>query len=388
MNDVETPLMGALRTCWPGTELVQRQTSAELTWAYLPDRARARMLVPVHGPAAARCVRRASAATGPLEDATRTLASVAIRLSGGRILRDRVGVVVGAGPSLRDHLTGVLGEPVTFSLAVGSERVNRKPVLQVLDRRSRCLAFAKLGDSAQARTDVTAEAAHLRGLGGLPWHRLRVPELLDFSSWGDVPVLLVSSLPTGPDHRVRGREDLLRAAMRELAVHHATDPGPLPDLPWWRRQQTAVRTRTRGGHRVRLEACLDGVAERSGARSWSGGSWHGDWAPWNMAYAGGRVSLWDWERFETGVPLGLDGLHHAVSCAVAQRGFTVAAILEGLRRRRGAGDDAGLLALTYLLAVAVRYLSLSDAVLGATISGRGEVVLETLELLLDLAPDR
>lgn len=388
MNDVETPLVRALRTCWPGAELVQRQTSAELTWAYLPDRGRARMLVPVHGPAAARSVRRASAATGPLEDATRTLASAAIRLSGGRILRDRVGVVLGEGSSLRDHLAGVLGEPVTFALAVGSERVNRKPVVQVLDRRSRCLAFAKLGDSEQARTDVTAEAAHLRTLSGLTWHHLHVPRLLDFSAWGGVPVLLVSSLPTGPDRHVRGREGLLRAAMRELAAHHATDPGPLCELPWWGRQQAVVRSRTRGAHRARLEACLDGVAERSAARSWSGGSWHGDWAPWNMAYAGGRVSLWDWERFETGVPLGLDGLHHAVSQTVARRGFTVAALLEGLRRRTAAGDDAGLLALTYLLAVGVRYLSLSDAVLGAAVSGRGEVVLETLELLLDLTPDR
>jgi hypothetical protein len=388
VSEVETPLVGALRTCWPGAELVPRQTSAELTWAYLPDREHARMLVPVHGPAAARSVRRASSATGSLEGATRTLASAAIRLSGGRILRDRVGVVAGQGVSLLDHLAGVLGEPVGFALAVGSERVNRKPVLQVLDRRSRCVAFAKLGDSAQARLDVAGEATHLRALGGLSWQHLAVPRLLDFSAWGEVPVLLVSPLPTGPDPRVLARGRLLREAMTELAAHHATEPDRLTELPWWQRQEVLVRTRTHGAHRVRLQACLARVAQRSGPRSWSGGSWHGDWSPWNMAYAEGRVSLWDWERFETGVPLGLDAVHHEVSRVVARNGFTVPSLLAGLRPRTDVGEDAGLLALAYLLAIAVRYLSLADALLGAAVRGRGEVVLETLELLLDLGPDR
>jgi hypothetical protein len=40
------------------------------------------------------------------------------------------------------------------------------------------------------------------------------------------------------------------------------------------------------------------------------GAWHGDWAPWNIRRMGADVQAWDWERFATGVPFGLDAVHH------------------------------------------------------------------------------
>ena len=68
------------------------------------------------------------------------------------------------------------------------------------------------------------------------------------------------------------------------------------------------------------------------ARRWTGsvapppngplplGAWHGDWTPWNMSRRRGRLQLWDWERFETGVPLGLDRCHYGVNAVVRRDG--------------------------------------------------------------------
>ena len=39
------------------------------------------------------------------------------------------------------------------------------------------------------------------------------------------------------------------------------------------------------------------------------GRWHGDWSPWNMGRAGGRMQVWDWEQSAVGVPLGFDAVH-------------------------------------------------------------------------------
>ena len=58
------------------------------------------------------------------------------------------------------------------------------------------------------------------------------------------------------------------------------------------------------------------------------GSWHGDWTPWNMAFSGGRVLVWDWERFENGVPVGFDAVHYQLQGAVTRNGAEAQAAAE------------------------------------------------------------
>jgi hypothetical protein len=54
------------------------------------------------------------------------------------------------------------------------------------------------------------------------------------------------------------------------------------------------------------------------------GCWHGDLNPGNLSDAGTRLQVWDWERFETGVPVGLDLLHHDLQRDVTVRGHAPA----------------------------------------------------------------
>jgi hypothetical protein len=39
------------------------------------------------------------------------------------------------------------------------------------------------------------------------------------------------------------------------------------------------------------------------------GAWHGDFGPWNAAWGTDALEVWDWERFDPDVPVGLDAAH-------------------------------------------------------------------------------
>lgn len=327
------------------------------------------MLVPVLPPAAAaRAVCRFSAASSPRDVGTRLAAAALTWATGAALLRDRVVIdesVLSAGESMREHLSGVLGEPVSFSLAIGPPRVNRKPVLQVFDRRGRSLAFAKVGDSPQARSDVRDEGAHLGRLAEHSFHTLVVPTVLDISVWNGMDVLVMSALPAGP-RQAWGREVTPSTAMAELVEAYPGASLALVDQPWLRRQQEAVAAMTgrqdpgTAGLVGELDRCVRAVVQRYGDRLVTVGAWHGDWTPWNMARRRNRVLLWDWERFETDVPAGLDAWHYRVNVTTRRLGMSPAHVLDGVTAR---GHDP-MVADLYLLAITCRYLSLLGAARG------------------------
>ena len=141
---------------------IARPGPEQLTFGLAPNAQSPRLLVPlVPKRAAGNALRRFSTATPLREAAFRALVSKAVSLMPGRVLRDQISIESGR-TGLADHLSDVLGEQVTLSLGIGNARVNRKPVLQVFDRRGNTVAFAKIGDSDVGRQDVKAEGRALR----------------------------------------------------------------------------------------------------------------------------------------------------------------------------------------------------------------------------------
>jgi hypothetical protein len=95
------------------------------------------------------------------------------------------------------------------------------------------------------------------------------------------------------------------------------------------------------------------------------GAWHGDWAPWNMAWVDGRVLVWDLERFADGVPVGFDLVHHDLQtrildpqrdtgAIVAERLDTAAGLLAPLGVRP---EAAALVVAAYLLEIGGRWVA-------------------------------
>ncbi len=338
-----------------------------------------RLLVPTGSRrAAARSLRRFSASASGRDAVTRLGAAGVSGLLGATALPHRIVVRRASGDSLVAHLGELLGRPVQVSVGVGNARVNRKPVLQVFDQRGRVLGFAKVGDSDQARADVADEARGLREVSARTWQHLEVPRVLHESSWRGLSVLVISALRAGPTQALRDPWLRPEAAMEELSRAFEEPSGPLADLAWWAAQRATLEGLADPDLRARALACHAALEERAAGREWRVGAWHGDWTPWNMATLRNRVRVWDWERFETGVPFGLDGVHHTLNTHTREHGASPASLHAALGRPEVAGDP--VLADLYLLAIGVRYLALAETDRGEHISARG---LTTLDVLAD-----
>ncbi|SDJ52200.1 hypothetical protein SAMN05421874_10284 [Nonomuraea maritima] len=163
--------------------------------------------------------------------------------------------------SIATYLSEVFERPVETVLHIRpARRANRKPVLEARSEGRR-LAFVKIGDTPRVRELLATEAAALRRLAGLSLDVVATPSVLHHGEWRGLSVLVLSPLPVC---RRRVPRPLLLDAIREIAAT--------------------------GGDRP---------------------AWHGDFAPWNMCPSpDGRVLVWDWERYETGVPYGFDAVHH------------------------------------------------------------------------------
>jgi hypothetical protein len=176
----------------------------------------------------------------------------------------------------------VLGLPIRAVLHVRpARRANRKPVLEAHGPTG-LVGFVKIGDSARTAALVRNEARALRLLADVPLKTVVAPTLLHHGSWRGLEVLAVSPLPVPGRRRRTARfaGETVRAAVQEIA-------GLCPDAPH---------------------------------------AWHGDLTPWNAAPApDGRLLVWDWERFATGVPFGFDAVHLYLHRALRRMCPTVAA---------------------------------------------------------------
>ncbi|HLU72582.1 MAG TPA: hypothetical protein VKZ82_10385 [Nonomuraea sp.] len=215
--------------------------------------------------------------------------------------------------SIAEHLTEVFGTPVETVLHVRpARRANRKPVLEAYSGGD-LLAYVKIGDTARTRALVANEAAALDRLAGQPLKTVVPPSVLHHGSWRGLGVLALSPLPAR-----RGRV-----------------PAPL------------------------LARAVEEIAATGGA---AGHAWHGDLSPWNVAPAGdGRLLVWDWERYEVGVPYGFDALHHLFQRALRRMKPATAArscLARSVRTLAPLGLSAAQArqtALRYLIALADRH---------------------------------
>ncbi|MEO3812112.1 hypothetical protein ABGB17_24210 [Sphaerisporangium sp. B11E5] len=180
--------------------------------------------------------------------------------------------------TIEGHLGEVFGRRVRVVTYVRpARRANRKPVLAAFGTEGDLLAFVKVGHTECSRALVRHESTTLTMLATAPLRTVVAPTVLYHGLWRDMDVLALAPLPVT---RARVRPAVLARAAEEIARLPAGDA-----------------------------FC-----------------WHGDFAPWNMAAAAdGRLLVWDWERFGTGVPLGFDALHHFFQRALRRMPPRVAA---------------------------------------------------------------
>ena len=354
----------------------------------LPNAQSPRILVPADNPvAASRAMLRFSASLSVPDTVKRLGVSALLRARADAAFPDRIAVQERAG-SLRRHLGEVFGEPVDFSLGLGTARANRKPVLQVFDARGRNLAFVKIGGTSVTEALVRAEAASLRRLGEVELPRMfEVPRLLHLGRWEGASLVAMTTLQTSFRQRPSRQYFVPVEAMALLHGAFAEGARPLVEMPLWESTAAAQASLAPSAARDQLGEALDALGHAAGDRPLPMGAWHGDWTPWNMSRRRGRLQLWDWERFETGVPLGLDRCHYAVNAVCRRDGVSLASVMRGLDLA-GIDHDLAtedhLVGAAYLAAITGRYLVGAESELGDVIADRSLVMLDALRAWLGL----
>lgn len=337
---------------WPGLN----GSGPLVPMTVVPNPRAPRLLVPLRPRrAAAEAVRRYTAQQGPRGRLAGLALAAGIR-AGVHARWRPVRSQAPRGESISDHLAGVFGMPVVATLALTHKRPNRKPVLQVFDTAGRCLGFAKVGVGPLAAQLVDGEAAGIAAVAraGLP--HVEVPALMHHGRWQDLPVLVTAPLPMR--RAPRPDDEVLVAAMREVSM---LADGAMADY------LTAIRGRAAalGARGEQWTAVLDDVVATRCTDTVPVGAWHGDFTEWNCARNGGRLMVWDWERFTAPAPQGFDRLHFVLNNRVrADRELFRAAAEELvaeaphlLAHWRMTDDDARTVALLYLLDIALRYLA-------------------------------
>jgi hypothetical protein len=363
-----------------------RPGPAVADYVVVPDANRPRLLVPsVSRRVAAAAVRRYAEPQSRVARLKRDAVVAALRTgASGVLLRDRIRVTGPVAETIDGYLMEALGRELAVSIHIGPARANRKPVLQLISPDGETFGFVKIGTGALTQRLVRDETHALTALGTSALTRLTVPAVLHAGQWRGLQVLVQSALPVWlPRAPLTGRR--LVAAMLDVAGCCGYSTGALAGSAYWtelRGRLAAVADRADG---TALAAAAEKIAGHAGTTPLRYGSWHGDWAPWNMANLADALLVWDWERFAQGVPLGFDAVHHDLQRRIQHSGDAAAAV-EATVRAAGellapfgvAGPARELTALLYLVDLAVRYLTDRQAEAGARLGVLGTWLLPVL----------
>ncbi|TDU87111.1 hypothetical protein EV138_0628 [Kribbella voronezhensis] len=373
---------------WPGHDVAlvtnRRRDRSARELIFVPSQASPRLLVPAGRPAAAASgLRRFSRALSSKERAVRLVGSYALRAGAEGLLADRIRMTPRAvgEASIEQHLSEVLGTAVVVGLGVGSLRANQKPILQVFDRRGRCVAYVKVGDSELTAGLVRQEGAALAGLAKQDWRLLEIPALLHLGDWQGLELLVISALDTAV--RPAGGPLLQPPldALDELYDRYDEGSAALATSAYWQHLVGTAEEVEDARQRTAYKEALERVEQSHGDEQVRFTAWHGDFAPWNLGMRRGRLQLWDWERFATGVPAGLDRVHYVLHTSTRAHGFSADVIdtaLASPHTHHPAWSPAAqeLLGVLYLASITARYLLGSQG-------DQGEVIRPTLDTVLD-----
>jgi hypothetical protein len=254
---------------------------------------------------------------------------------------------------------------------ISPARAVRKPLLQVIGADGRTIAFAKLGIDPFTRGLVRHEAESVRYLATRPSSALRVPSVLHAGTWRGHELLVQSAFDRGAAPRIDNPH--LCQAMREVSRACGATTGALISSSYWHRTTRRVAALRPGEHKQTLQRLVRIIGTANPSTELDFGSSHGDWAPWNLTVTGGHVLAWDWEKFESEVPVGFDAVHFDVQGNVVLRGLTPAvAFDDALRRAQELLAPLAvrptvrpLVLLLYGLHIAVRYLEDGELSAGA-----------------------
>ncbi len=223
-------------------------------------------------------------------------------LSVGAMSRSRR-VGIARRSSLVAQVAASLGVPMATGIVLcGPPRANQKPVIQLHDERGRAIAFVKVAWNDLTHRLLAAEEQSLIRLNGIPDKGFLVPPVLARGVFGTATWLAIG--PVTVDHRGRpdlGQVDALASAVERTGNHW---DGRTGESSYIARLIDESKGLAAG------EPAVARLVERWGDRPITLAGAHGDFVPWNMLSGAPQPAVWDWERYDSAVPVGFDRLHY------------------------------------------------------------------------------
>lgn len=302
---------------YPGASVAVRRAPGGRfahAWAILPAPRDPWLIVPTKPPAAARAA---------LDELKKRNYPTASRLAGLLVstgvldLSPRLTVSRGEPEDIQDVIARILNRPVSLSMVVGRVRALQKPVMRVLGENGSTLGYAKIGVSTVTNALVRHEAGVLRSFETDPPKHFNPPAVLGIEEWQGLFILIQEPV----NATLAPETSVVRRAAVEISYRGTTEAGALGDSVGWQFLKRRVHELPEeGAFTSLLIGVIEDVEDAAADTLVQFGWWHGDFAPWNMAWDGAALSVWDWEGFAGSVPVGFDILHYYFQGDVVIRG--------------------------------------------------------------------
>jgi thymidylate kinase len=284
------------------------------TFAWVAPQDGRRYLIPLEPRAAAARALDLWSVRGAVEGVTKGFLGAMLRLGMGRYVIPAVQLVIPRGGSgngsgnglLLEYLESVLGyRGLSAAVSLGPRR---KPVLLLLSREGKRVAYVKIGGNAVANSLVQHETDVLKELGRQSFHSFVTPRVLH-SGWWNGRYVCVQSAPEGGATRTPQRLTAQYLSIARELASVSTEWVTLADSDFWRSLLAQV-DRVPNTH---FQNTLKQSIRR--AEDWLGDELlpfhfsHGDFGPWNMKRLREKVFVFDWEDASKARPPGWDILH-------------------------------------------------------------------------------
>ena len=322
----------------------------------------------------------AEAVGKPGQGRARAIAGKALRIPGVSKLLPRKLGLSSPRSTMRDLLAEIAEIEVVLSASCGPLRPNRKPVVRGLDRRGALQVVAKVGWDPLTSALVQTEAAAIADVLKTDPEVIVAPEVLEHDTWRGLEVLAVSPLAIDNSRSPETTPDQTIEALVELSTIDRTTVG-LEDSGFIARLYDRLANLASDDDDQPLTVLESVIAD---GHSVDTGGFHGDWSPWNtQPLGGGRLLVWDWERFATDVPIGIDLVHYLFqverfvnkSEPVEARSVVTEQAADRLAELDVDPDHADLLVTLYLLEAVARN---SEGALSTQLHDRRASLVEAL----------
>jgi hypothetical protein len=289
----------------------------------------------------------------------------------------------GQSSSIQSYVRTHLPAAAYVGALLGPPRANAKPVLRIFDDNGATIAFGKVGHNELAGALVRHEHEVLLELQDGGFRHLELPKVLHCGTWRGLEVLLLGALASSP--RAQASWELPESAMYELAEHADVTTARVGESSYFRRLRDRAAALPPSSP---VHEHVAFVGRRTARTLLSFGRWHGDWAPWNMGRGADPVPLWDWERSQRDVPLGLDVVHFILQAEFKDRADAAAAAAAvheasaaALARWYHDMEQVDATVLLYLCEILTRYVTDGGADPAPALRTRIETIIEMLSFL-------